>query len=196
MSMRHNALRDLNAELQREVCKDVVVKPQLLPLENEINVGGTTADRAAPDISSRGIWSTFQRTFFDVRVLHPNAPSYQSTSISSLYNNHEHEKMRKYASRIMTVEKGSFTPLIYSTFGGWGPQATAYLKRLSSLIANRRNEDYHHVVNHIRTRVRFSLLKSVLVAVRGERGRRTGAAQPVSLVSFNMVPDAMHYESP
>ena len=83
--MRHNALRDLNAELQREVCKDVVVEPQLLPLENEV-VDGTTADRAAPDISSRGMWSTFERTFFDVRVLHPNAPSCQSTPLSSLYN--------------------------------------------------------------------------------------------------------------
>ena len=66
--MRHNALRDLNAEMQREVCKDVVIEPQLLPLDNE-SVEGTSADRAAPDISSRGMWSTFERTFFDVRVL-------------------------------------------------------------------------------------------------------------------------------
>jgi hypothetical protein len=104
--------------------------------------------------------------------------------------------MRKYASRILTVEKGSFTPLIYTTFGGWGPQATAYLKRLSTLIANKRNEDYHHVISHIRLRVRFALLKSVLVAIRGERGRRQGTAQAISSVSFNMVPNAMQYESP
>ena len=67
VAMRHNALRDLNADLQKEVCKDVVVEPRLLPLENE-EVEGTSGDRAAPDISSRGIWSTFERTFFDVRV--------------------------------------------------------------------------------------------------------------------------------
>ena len=66
VAMRHNALRDLNANLQKEVCRDVVVEPKLLPLENEI-IDGTTADRAAPDISSRGIWSTFERTFFDVK---------------------------------------------------------------------------------------------------------------------------------
>ena len=55
--MRHNALRDLNAELQREVCKDVVVEPNLLVLETDTNIDGTTAEGARPDISSRGIWN-------------------------------------------------------------------------------------------------------------------------------------------
>ena len=192
--MRHNALRDLNADLQKEVCKDVVVEPRLLPLDNE-DVEGTSGERAAPDISSRGIWSTFERTFFDVRILHPNAPSYQSLPLSSLYVNHEKEKMRKYNSRVLTVEKGSFTPLVYTTFGGWAPQAVRYHKRLAELISRKQNEDYHQVINHIRTRVRFSLLRSVLVAVRGERGKRQPASQHISAVSFNMIPEAMNYES-
>ena len=153
-------------------------------------------NRAAPDISSRGIWSTFQRTFFDVRVLHPNAPSYKDTPPTSLYSNHKKEKMRKYSARILTVEKGSFTPLVYSTFGGWGPQATAYHKRLATLISRKRNEEYHHVMNHIRTRLRFALLKSVLVAVRGERGKKQWSTQPLSSVSFNMIPHARSFESP
>ena len=103
--------------------------------------------------------------------------------------------MRKYNTRVLTVEKGSFTPLVYTTFGGWAPQAVTYHKRLAELIAKKRNEEYHHVINHIRTRVRFSLLRSVLVAVRGERGKRPQASQPISSVSFNMIPEAMHYES-
>ena len=58
-------------------------------------VSGTQADRAAPDISSRGLWSTFERTFYDVRILHPNSPSYLSkTSGLSIANIFyiEHEK--------------------------------------------------------------------------------------------------------
>ena len=30
--MRHNALRDLEAELMEEVCRDVKIEPELLPL--------------------------------------------------------------------------------------------------------------------------------------------------------------------
>ena len=134
--------------------------------------------------------------FFDVRVLHPNAPSYKNTSLSSLYNNHEREKMRKYNTRILTVEKGSFTPLVYTTFGGWAPQATKYHKQMAKLISRKRNEEYHHVMNHIRTKVRFALLRSVLIAVRGERGSKHHHEKPLSAVSFNMIPEAMNYECP
>ena len=192
-AMRHNDLRDLNCELQREVCRDVQVEPQLLPLESS-EVDGVQGDRAAPDISSRGLWSTFERTFFDVRVLHPNAPSYQTTSIDQLYKNHEQEKMRKYNARVITVERGSFTPLIYTTFGGWGRQATRYHKRLAEKIAAKRNEKYSHVLSHMRAKIRFSLLRSVLVAVRGERGKKTSQPKPLSATNFNLVPSASSYE--
>ena len=103
--------------------------------------------------------------------------------------------MVKYNSRVMTVEKGTFTPLVYSTFGGCGPQATRYHKRIAELISKKRNEEYHHVINHIRVRVRFSLLRSALVAIRGERGKSTAPTKPLSSMAFNMIPEAMDYES-
>ena len=195
VAMRHNNLRDLNVTLQKEVCRDVVSEPRLLPLENE-EVDGTQADRAAPDISSRGLWSTFQRTFFDVRVLHPNAPSYRSADLEKLYKSHEQEKMRKCNSRVITVDGGSFTPLIYTTFGGMGPQAIKYHKRLAEKLARKRNEEYKHTINHMRIRIRFSLLRSVLVALRGERGKKPPPSKVLSSTSFNLIPDFMEYESP
>ena len=194
VAMRHNALRDLNAELQREVCRDVVTEPQLIPLETEI-VSGTQADRAATDISSRGMWSTFQRTFFDVQVLHPNCPSYLKLPVNKLYDMAEKKKMSKYNSRILLVEKGSFTPLIYSTFGGWGPHANKYHKRLAELISRKRNEEYSKVISYMRIRIRFAILRSTLVAIRGEHGRKTTTPKSLSMTSFNMIPEAMQYES-
>ncbi len=108
VAMRHNDLIDLNVSMQREVCRDVISEPSLLPIQTE-EIDGTQADRAAPDVSSRGLWSTFERTFFDVRVLHPNAPSYRSSDLNALYRQHEQEKMRKYNARVISVERGSFT---------------------------------------------------------------------------------------
>ena len=69
--------------------------------------------------------------------------------MTTLYAKHEKEKMRMYNSQVITVDKGTFTPLVYTTFGGCGPQATSYHKRLAELIARKRNEDYYHVMNYI-----------------------------------------------
>ena len=191
--MRHNNIRDLNAELQREVCRDVVTEPALIPLDNE-EIVGTNADRAAPDVSSRGLWSTFERTFFDICVTHPNSPTYDKKDMKQIYDLHEVRKMKKYNNRIIQVEKGTFTPLIYSTSGGWGPQATRYHKRLAEKLSHKRGEDYAAIMCYMRTRIRFSILRSTLIAVRGERGRCQPSALPISATSFNLIPATMDYE--
>ena len=46
------------------------------------------------------------------------------------------------------------------------------LKRLAQKIAKKRGERYSDVINHLRTRIRFSLLRGVLVALTGERGTK------------------------
>ena len=118
-----------------------------------------------------------------------------NTSPSQLYLQQEQEKKRTYNDRIIQVEKGSFSPLIFSTTGGMGPEATRYHKKIAQLISAKRGEIYSDVVNHIRTRIRFSLLKSVLVAVRGERGRRRRQLDvPISDLSLNLIPDRAAYE--
>ena len=57
-------------------------------------------------------------------------------------------------------------------------------------------ERYSDVMNHLRTRLRFSLLKSILVAIRGARGKRTGkfTEQNLGNVSFNLIPYCRTYE--
>ena len=66
-----------------------------------------------------------------------------------------------YNERILQVEKASFVPIVGSTFGGWGDEATKYHKRIASLLAEKRNEQYSDVMNHLRTRLRFCVLRSV-----------------------------------
>ena len=186
--MRHNRIRDVEAELMREVCTDVRIEPQLLPLANENLVRGNKAESARADVCGNGIWGPMEKTFLDVRVMHPNCPSYINKDIAQVYKTHELEKKRTYNERIIQVEKGSFTPIVMSTFGGMGQEAESFHKRLAQLIAEKRHEAYSHVVNYIRTRLRFCLLKSVLTSIRGVRGKsRNENITAVSNLSFNLI---------
>jgi len=193
--MRHNNLRDVNAEFQREVCHDVVIEPMMIPIEGEnTEISGATEDGAHPDISSRGLWSPFERTFYDVQVIHPNAPSYREKKPKQLLIEKEKGKMRKYNPRALQVEKATFTPLLYTTYGGWGPQATRYHKRLAEIMSNKTKEEYAAIMNHMRTKINMSIQRSVLMAVRGQRGRPSTFVKPLSVTSFDIIPQSMSYE--
>ena len=54
-----------------------------------------------------------ERNFLDVWVMHPNSP-YTDKSLEQIYLHLEKEKKKSYNHRIMHVDKGSFTPLIFS----------------------------------------------------------------------------------
>ena len=47
---------------------------------------------------------------------------------------------------------------------------------------------------HMRTRIRFSIMSSVLVALRGQRGKPTTSAKPLAVTSFDLIPQSMAYE--
>ena len=68
-----------------------------------------------------------QDTFFDVRVFNPLASSNRNTTIPALFKANEHTKRRSYEQRVIEVEHGSFTPLVFAATGGMGPAATITL---------------------------------------------------------------------
>ena len=189
--MRHNALRDLEAELMEQVCRDVKIEPELLPLgEVNLNVVNTRnkADKGRLDVSGVGVWGSHERTFLDIRVTHPNCPTYADRTIGQIHSQHEKEKKREYNVRVLEVEKGSFTPMVFLTTGGCSPEANKHHKRIATLIADKRNEEYSEVMKYIRCRVSFNLLRSILTAIRGVRGKRTSKADPMSSVEFGLIP--------
>ena len=52
-------------------------------------------------------------------------------------------------------------------------------------------------MNHMRTRIRFSIMRSVLVALRGQRGKPTTSAKPLAVTSFDddLNPHSMAYDT-
>ena len=139
-------------------------------------------------------YGPMERMFLDVRVVHPNSPSYHGKQISKIYEQNEKEKKRTYNKRIIKLEKASFTPLVFTTLSGMGPECTRFHRRIAELIAIKTKEDYSQVMSHLRTRLRFTLLRSTLIALRGERGTSKNPIGSITDLSFNMLPEMPSYE--
>ena len=195
--MRHNAVRDVEASLMREVCKDVQVEPMLLPTNEEELLPRTISGPGARlDLSARGVHSDCEKTFFDVNVTHANAVSNRDKSLTQIYTQHENSKKNDYNERVMNVEKGTFTPLVFTTTGGMAPECLKLNKRLAELISNKRNETYSKVMMHVRTRLRFALLKGTLIGLRGFRGKKLlNQEQNAGDIDYNLIPQSRCYET-
>ena len=90
------------------------------------------------------------QAFFDVRVCYPNADSYRDLDLKQIYKQHENDKKRLYTQRVMDVEQGTFTPLIFTTTGGMGEECKRYHDRLAELVAAKKGENYATTVSWIR----------------------------------------------
>ena len=67
------------------------------------------------------------------------------------------------------VEMSSFTPLVFSTFGGMDGAATIAFRRLASLFAAYRDQPFSTVMAWFRCSISFSLLRSAVTCLQGAR---------------------------
>ena len=81
------------------------MEPPLLPLNGETIAPVSTIhnDEARADVCATGFWGKRQGAFFDIRIFHPNAPSYLKTQPASLFRMHELEKKQEYGNRVRSV---------------------------------------------------------------------------------------------
>ena len=136
-SIGHNKLQDITAALLSKICHNVSTELHLQPLSGEslqlqsANVeDGARLDVNAESFSGVGIG------YFDVRVFNPFASTYASSPLTQCYHRPELDKRQKYDERIREVERGTFSPLIFSCSGGMGPPAATvvFTKRIATLI--------------------------------------------------------------
>ena len=167
-SIRHNRIRDLLAGSLTEVCPNVAIEPTLQPLSGETFPLKSTnvEDRARLDVKAQNFWDNSRSSaFFDVRVFNSHAPSNCKTSTTTCYRRHELEKRRTYERRIIEVEHGTFTPIVLSTSGGWGPSATVAFRRLAGLLADKLTQPYSRTLGLLRCRITFTLLDSLIMCL-------------------------------
>ena len=169
VTLRHNDIRNTTAKLLSEVCNEVRIEPMLQPLSGE-NVGNSNdSDQARSDICARSFWVSGQMAFYDVRVFNPLAKRYRDLELTACYRSNEKEKKNHYNQRIMEVEHGSFTPLVFAATGGMGRECTKFYNRLSEMIAEKRNVCKSKISSYIRRKIKFSLLRSLIRCIRGSR---------------------------
>ena len=106
------------------------------------NKANKTPD-ARLDIHARGFWQRQRSAFFDVRVCHPNADS-------------------MYAERVMEIEQGTFTPLVFTATGGKADECVKYHSRLAELIGNKKGESYSNAISWIRANRHRTLCDTML----------------------------------
>ena len=135
INARHDQIRNLECSLLKSVVQDVECEPTLHPVTNKNGyLKSANLDKDARlDVRARGFWRDGQNAFFDVRVTNADSTSQQTTSLKSVLRNHEMAKKREYNRRVMEVEHGSFTPLIFTTTGVMGHECSIFHKTLAEI---------------------------------------------------------------
>ena len=193
VAMRHNIIRDTTAELLNEVCKDVHTEPKLMELTGERFKYKTTntEDEARLDVAARNFWSQGTKAFADIRIFNPLARSYLNQTIAAAHLSNEKQKKREYNQRVLEVEHGCFTPLVFTCFGGMSKECSSFFKQLTLLIAEKRGVPFYEVSSLIRTKISFALLRVAIICVRGYRGEKSdGGAKFMDTDILTTVEDA------
>ena len=187
--MRHNTVRDVEADFLRTICKDVSVEPGLIPLTGNEGLprGSNIEDNARLDVACRGFWAPLQKMFLDIRLTHPNAPSNRSRQLKSLLMPHEHRKKVEYNERVLQVEHASFAPLVFATNGAMGEEAQRYHSILADRLSDKMNCTYADTMNYIRKKLSFTILQTALIALRGHRRKQTYTASSIRDVDVNII---------
>ena len=162
------------AQIMDQISYDVRIEPQLQPLTGEVlEAGSNTDDEARADIAARGFWLKYEMAFFDVKVFNPFAKTYLNQKLETVFKLCESAKKREYGDRIVTVEHGSFTPIVMSAYGGFGTETSRYIANVIDKVAEKRDLHRSFVANYIRTKLSFHLVKSQVLCIRGSRSLYT-----------------------
>ena len=135
----------------------------------ELPKSSNTSNQARADVSARGLWINGQTAFCDVRVFNPLARCHLHHSLPAVHKKNENEKKREYNQRILQVEHGSFTPLVFSCFGGMSRECRCFFSHTAERLANRRKEPKSKISAWIKARLNFALIRSMLLCLRGTR---------------------------
>ena len=140
--MRHNQIRDFEADLLKEVCKDVKVEPLLLPLGNSGTLSTNTAEKARLDVCQRlgyGVpWKERFSTSGSCTLTPP--PTWKNLSTSYTFSTKQ-RKSERTTTGFSMWRKDPSHPLYFQPLVGWvlSPRDTINASRNCSRGRRVRN---------------------------------------------------------
>ncbi len=169
VNARHDAIKNYVAQLLKKVCKDVEVEPPLqkVPSTTTLNNGANKSDEARLDIRARDMFRFGQNSFYDVCVTNADCKSQRNSTVKSILRSHEQRKKREYNRRVIEVEHGTLTPLIFTTSGVMGQECLKFHKVLAEKLSSKSGERYDEVMRCMRVNISFLAVKGTLLCLRG-----------------------------
>ena len=103
----------------------------------------------------------------------------------------ENEKKTEYGLRAREVEKATLTAAVMSTSGGMGKEMDmlhVLVRQIATKLSVKRGERYSDTVGFVRRRIRFDLIRTCVIALRGHK--KTTAPDSIRDLDFNLRPVA------
>ena len=136
------------------------------PCVEKITSNHNEEDRG--DLLIRSFWDRATDLIVDVRITDTDAKSYKSRSPAKILESQEREKKKKYLEPCLERRR-HFTPFVVSADGLKGKEATAFLKRLSILLARKWQKPYSVVCGYINMRISIAIVRATHLCLRGSR---------------------------
>ena len=151
----------------KSVCNDVETEPMLQLVYNRTNFSrlANISNEARLDVRARGFWRQGQNTVFDVRITNETCDSQRTSAVQTILRKHETEKKRQYNQRVIEIEHGTFTPLVFTTSGAMDHECDKFHKSLADKISQKKDELYDEVMRYMRMNISFLVLKSTLLCI-------------------------------
>ena len=174
VSLRHNEIRDAVGDIASLLWANVHREPVIREPVNE-----ETA--LVADLLVRGVWSPQRDASFDIRVTDTDSISYRTRTPQAILASAEREKKQKY-HRACEDRHICFTPLVTGVDGALAPEFDQFLRRVSFGLSLKWERCYSDILNWVRTRISYSVLRATSVCIRGTRTkwRRLGVEDGAS----------------
>ena len=151
-TIQRNEVRDITATLLTDVCHNVATESPLQPLSREVLTIVRPTEKMVLTSTSEweGFWTRAQDAFLNVRsfiptqlVIIPWASRQPSTTMSN--------------------------PLVISTSGRLGHEATTFYNHLADLISSKQRKHYSQVIGWLGCRLSFAIQHFAIMGVRDSR---------------------------